>query len=109
MTGAYNRRYYEDEMKKVEGAAGIAILDLDDFKLYNDTHGHSAGDRALITVVKVIKQYIQKTDKLIRYGGDEFLLVIPDIDKDSFSKKLNKIQSKIAEQKCRDITVCSCR
>lgn len=99
LTGAYNRRYYEDEMKKVEGAAGIAILDLDDFKLYNDTHGHSAGDRALITVVKVIKQYIQKTDKLIRYGGDEFLLVIPDIDKDSFSKKLNKIQSKIAGTK----------
>lgn len=99
LTGAYNRRYYEDEIKDVEGAAGVAILDLDDFKLYNDTHGHSAGDRALVTVVKVIKNYIRKTDKLIRFGGDEFLLVVPEIDRDSFSKKLNKIKSKIAKTK----------
>lgn len=97
LTGAYNRRYYEDEIKHVKGKAGVAILDVDDFKLYNDMHGHHAGDMALITVVEVIRQYIRKTDKLIRYGGDEFLLLLPEIDSENFARKLNKIKKKIAE------------
>ena len=46
LTGAYNRRYYEDEIKMTEGKVGVAILDLDDFKLYNDIHGHAVGDKA---------------------------------------------------------------
>ena len=96
LTGAYNRRYYEDEIKTTKGEAGVAILDVDDFKLYNDTHGHRAGDMALITVVEVVRQFIRKTDKLIRYGGDEFLLLIPEIDRESFARKLNKIKTKIA-------------
>lgn len=97
LTGAYNRRYYEDEIKHVKGKAGVAILDVDDFKLYNDMRGHRAGDMALITVVEVIRQYIRKTDKLIRYGGDEFLLLLPEIDSENFARKLNKIKKKIAE------------
>lgn len=97
LTGAYNRRYYEDEIKHVKGKAGVAILDVDDFKLYNDMHGHHVGDMALITVVEVIRQYIRKTDKLIRYGGDEFLLILPEIDNENFVQKLNKIKKKIAE------------
>ena len=52
---------------------------------------------ALITVVEVIRQYIRKTDKLIRYGGDEFLLILPEIDNENFARKLNKIKKKIAE------------
>ena len=94
LTGAYNRRYYEDEIKHVKGKAGVAILDVDDFKLYNDMHGHHVGDMALITVVEVIRQYIRKTDKLIRYGGDEFLLILPEIDNENFVRKLNKIKKK---------------
>lgn len=96
LTGAYNRRYYEDEIKMTEGRVGVAILDLDDFKLYNDIHGHAVGDMALKTVVEVIRHFIRKTDKLIRYGGDEFLLLIPEIDPESFARKLNKIKTKIA-------------
>lgn len=96
LTGAYNRRYYEDEIKMTTGKTGVAILDLDDFKLYNDTHGHHAGDMALITVVEVIRQFIRKTDKLIRYGGDEFLLLFPEMDREGLARKLNKIKTKIA-------------
>lgn len=96
LTGAYNRRYYEDEIKLTKGEVGVAILDLDDFKLYNDTHGHRAGDMALITVVEVIRHFIRKTDKVIRYGGDEFLLLFPEMDREGLARKLNKIKNKIA-------------
>ena len=97
LTGAYNRRYYEDQLKKVEMVAGVAMIDLDDFKFYNDTYGHNAGDLVLETVVDVIRSSIRKTDMLVRFGGDEFLLVMPDILEVSFRKKLKQIQEQIHE------------
>lgn len=95
LTGIYNRRFFEEEIKKMEDEAGIAVIDLDDFKLHNDTYGHSAGDAALITTANIIKKYIRKTDILIRYGGDEFLLILPSIKKHIFEDKLKLIQEKI--------------
>ena len=71
------------------------MIDLDDFKLHNDTYGHSAGDAALITTANIIKKYIRKTDILIRYGGDEFLLILPSIKKHIFEDKLKLIREKI--------------
>ena len=95
LTGAYNRRYYEDQLKQTEMVAGVAMIDLDDFKLHNDTYGHNAGDLVLETVVNVIRNSIRKTDVLVRFGGDEFLLVMPDILEVSFQKKLKQIQNQI--------------
>lgn len=95
LTGAYNRRYYEDQLKQTEMVAGVAMIDLDDFKLHNDTYGHNAGDLVLETVVNVIRNSIRKTDMLVRFGGDEFLLVMPDILEVSFQKKLKQIQNEI--------------
>ena len=95
LTGAYNRRYYEDQLKQTEMVAGVAMIDLDDFKLHNDTYGHNAGDLVLETVVNVIRNSIRKTDMLVRFGGDEFLLVMPDILEASFQKKLQQIQNEI--------------
>ena len=95
LTGVYNRRFFEEEIKKMEDEAGIALIDLDDFKLHNDTYGHSAGDAALITTANIIKKYIRKTDILIRYGGDEFLLILPSIKKHIFEDKLKLIREKI--------------
>ena len=66
VTDAYNRRYYEDEMKNKKKNAGVALIDLDDFKLHNDIYGHQAGDMALYTVVDIILKNIRKTDKLIQ-------------------------------------------
>ena len=97
LTGAYNRRYYEDQLKQTEMVAGVAMIDLDDFKLHNDTYGHNAGDLVLETVVNVIRNSIRKTDVLVRFGGDEFLLVMPDILEASFQKKLKQIQNEIHE------------
>lgn len=65
LTGAYNRRYYEDQLKSVDMVAGVAMIDLDDFKFYNDTYGHNAGDLVLETIVKIIRNNIRKTDMLV--------------------------------------------
>lgn len=95
VTDAYNRRYYEDEMKNKKKNAGVALIDLDDFKLHNDIYGHQAGDMALYTVVDIIRKNIRKTDKLIRFGGDEFLLVMSEVTEEVFSQKLQLIQESI--------------
>ena len=97
LTGSYNRRYYEERLKGKETSAGVAVIDLDDFKLWNDTYGHGAGDVVLQTVVKAIRQSTRKTDSLVRYGGDEFLLVMPDVSDEVFLKKLEYIQKQIRD------------
>ena len=95
LTGVYNRRCFEEQIKKKNENAGVAVIDMDDFKLCNDTLGHSAGDAALRTMVKTVKHCIRKTDILIRYGGDEFILILQNIKKENFFNKLVQIQSDI--------------
>ena len=93
LTGAYNRRYYEEVVRKSIGPAGIALLDVDDFKICNDAYGHYAGDMALKTATKAIQSCIRESDLLIRYGGDEFLLVLPGIPGDFLQTKLEQIHT----------------
>ena len=95
ITGVYNRRYFEDEVRNMQSSAGVAMIDLDDFKLYNDIYGHDMGDQVLCIVADAIKNCIRKTDKLIRYGGDEFLLILSDMVRGTLRGKLLQIQEAI--------------
>lgn len=95
VTGVYNRRYFEDEIRNMQNSAGVAMIDLDDFKLYNDIYGHDMGDQVLCIVADVTKNCIRKTDKLIRYGGDEFLLILSDMVRGTLRGKLLQIQEAI--------------
>ena len=95
VTDVYNRRYFEDEIRNMQNSAGVAMIDLDDFKLYNDIYGHDMGDQVLCIVADVIKNCIRKTDKLIRYGGDEFLLILSDMVRGTLRGKLLQIQEAI--------------
>lgn len=95
LTGIYNCRYYEDIARNMSGPSGVAIMDLDDFKVHNDTYGHHGGDIALEVVADVVKGNIRKCDSLIRFGGDEFLLILANMPEKTLKKKLEKIRDQV--------------
>lgn len=96
LTGVYNRRYYEEELKDSTIGAGVAMIDLDDFKVYNDVYGHIAGDSVLTIFAKELKKNIRVSDKLIRYGGDEFLLIMPGVQSSGFEIALKHILQRVS-------------
>ncbi len=95
LTDTFNRRYYEEVVRNNIGPAGIALMDIDDFKICNDTYGHHAGDMALEAVAKAVRSCVRETDLLIRYGGDEFLLVLSGIPADYLKPKLEQIRAAV--------------
>ena len=97
LTGVFNRRFYEDELRRQRLFAGVAIIDLDDFKLVNDTLGHHAGDVALKAAADAMSRCVRETDMLIRYGGDEFVLVMPNIESSVFSRRLHAILEAVSQ------------
>ena len=97
LTGAYNRRFYEETLKNSKYRAGVAMLDIDDFKLYNDSLGHFAGDMVLSAVVDATKSCIRKTDMIVRFGGDEFLILVQDVTEQEFKEKLEQIHETISQ------------
>lgn len=99
LTGAYTRNYYETEMKHASLAGGVALIDIDDFKLCNDLYGHDVGDLALIETSKAIRSNIMEKDILIRYGGDELLLLLPEATPERMDSVLEKIRADVSEVK----------
>lgn len=106
LTGLYNRRYFFDRFEKeVERAKrynrlfSIILMDLDHFKIYNDSHGHLSGDRALQGVSAVLSQTVRKVDIVARYGGEEFVVILPETDKESAAKVAEKLRQAVEELK----------
>ena len=95
LTGVYARRYFETYRTHLEGMEGVALIDVNSFKHINDTCGHAAGDAALRDIAGAIRSCIRKTDILIRYGGDEFLLLFPRMTEEIFLEKKKQIQQAV--------------
>ena len=79
LTGAYSRQYFECFLAESEQVEGVVMIDVDRFKEVNDRFGHLVGDKALQSVAQSILSNLRQTDVLVRYGGDEFLLLVPHI------------------------------
>lgn len=95
LTKAYSRGYLDDFMENLQGSDGVAIADIDRFKSINDQYGHLIGDAALRAVSATIKNGLGTSDVLIRYGGDEFLLLFKKVGKEEFFAKLDEIEKNV--------------
>ena len=97
LTGAYNRQYYDEQLAALPGEYAVGYIDLDRFKDINDTWGHHAGDLALKAVVDAMMSCVRDTDSVVRFGGDEFVLVFRNIPKNIFAMRLEKIRKTVSE------------
>lgn len=97
LTGAYNRQYYDEQLAALPGEYAVGYIDLDKFKDINDTWGHYAGDKALQAVVDAMMTCIRDTDSLIRFGGDEFVLVFRNIPRETFADRLEMIRKAVSD------------
>ena len=107
LTGVDNRRAMEQELriaveiyKRSQEAFGLIMLDLDHFKRVNDQHGHDAGDRVLIAFVDLILKSTRKVDRLFRFGGEEFVLLLPGTDVAGLQQVTANLRGKIATELC---------
>lgn len=99
LTGAYSRRYYETYRTHMEGMECVEIIDVDQFKMVNDLYGHLAGDVVLREISAAIQSCIRDNDILIRYGGDEFLLLFPKMSLKNMEAKNVQIQKAVEDIK----------
>lgn len=95
LTSVHNRRYYEEKLRSARMNAGVAVIDLDDFRVFNDTCGRHAGDLALGAVATAIRSGIRSTDELVRYGCDKFVVVMPNIPSDDFTRRLHQVSDAV--------------
>lgn len=102
LTGTYRRLYLESFQSNLESADAVAIVDVDLFKQINDTYGHPVGDEALKTIANTIRSGIRGSDTLIRYGGDEFLLIFSKIGEEVFYERLEQLRRAVQETKLPD-------
>ena len=107
LTGVLNRRVWDHELaREIEHAARtalplcVAMIDLDHFKAYNDEHGHQAGDRLLKAAAAAWQSHLRKGDLLVRYGGEEFALLLPDCGLDDAMVIAERLRTAQPEGTC---------
>ncbi len=87
LTKLHNHRYFQDHLareikriKRTKAPLSMILLDIDDFKLLNDTHGHAAGDEVLVSLASIMNDSARESDLIARYGGEEFVILMPNTD-----------------------------
>lgn len=102
LTGTQNRRFFDDalreylaEFAKIDKPIGLLVLDIDHFKLVNDTHGHDVGDLVLQAVANALKDMTRYHDVVARLGGEEFAIVTPNLDEEKLAMLAERIRKDI--------------
>ncbi len=102
LTETYNRRMFEKiftkEMKRAKRymlSMSVVLLDIDDFKTFNDTYGHKTGDKVLCHIAEILKKNIRDSDTVARWGGEEFILIFPNIPLEVAAEKADMIRKSI--------------
>ena len=102
LTGLFNRRAFETKMneefersKRYHNPLSVLILDIDNFKIINDTYGHHGGDAALVKISETLRERTRQSDFPSRFGGEEFVLVLPETDQDNAVQVAHKVHESI--------------
>lgn len=103
LTGLFNRRYAEDVFKRLSCGQldehwCVAILDIDDFKVFNDTYGHRVGDSALVWLSNTLTESLRRTDFVFRWGGEEFLILLKDVEIATAFYLMEKLRAKLERE-----------
>jgi len=108
LTGWFNRRYMEETLEREISRAArnrrplaVIMLDVDNFKQFNDTHGHEAGDLALQNLCETLRSHIRSEDVACRLGGDEFVLVLPDTAAELATQRAEELRKAVARMDVR--------
>ena len=106
LTGTYNRRMFEemflkevDRAKRYSHPLCLVLIDIDEFKLFNDNYGHKIGDEILCSIADILRQSLRQSDTLARWGGEEFIVILPNIDIDQAREKAEMIRKLIEKSK----------
>lgn len=97
LTGAYSRRYFEKFLADSEQINGVVVIDVDRFKAVNDSYGHLVGDKALESISAAVQACLRESDILVRYGGDEFLLLMPQLRPEGLPLVMDRIQEAVRQ------------
>lgn len=102
LTGIYNRRFFQEALdnelmraQRYKRQFSLAIFDVDDFKIINDTYGHTVGDLVLINITREVHEIVRVTDIFARYGGDEFVIIMPETDLSNAINVAESIRSRV--------------
>ncbi|KUO51210.1 MAG: hypothetical protein APF76_17125 [Desulfitibacter sp. BRH_c19] len=109
LTGLYNRVYFEEEIKKLDGARNYPVsmisADLDGLKLINDTMGHDKGDKLLNAAARVLERSLRKADIIARIGGDEFSVILPNTEEEVADEIIGRIKREIEKYNLRNLKI----
>jgi len=115
LTGLFNRRHFEERLKEEVSrhsrhgdVFSIFMLDLDNFKAYNDTYGHPAGDILLSQMGKIIKGSVRNIDRAFRYGGDEFVIILPQTTREDAYVVAERVRVQIAKAMGKQAIAVTC-
>ena len=100
LTGLYNKRFFDsrlqsemDHARRSGEPLSLLVVDVDDFKGFNDTHGHTEGDQVLKTLARVVRERIRTADFPCRYGGDEFVVIMPATEPEQAMLAAERVRS----------------